>query len=70
MQNYQENVFSNVPFKKFELFNIPTYNYRKTDSPAIISFVCFENFEIDLRTSVVESNLSQVTEPFGFCQEI
>ena len=66
LQNYQKNVFSSVPFKKFELSNPPTYNYRKTDSAAIISFVCFENFEIGLRASVVESHLSKVTETFGF----
>ena len=27
----------------------------------------FENFEIGLRVSVVESYLSKVTETFGFC---
>ena len=70
LQNYQENVFRSVPFKKFELSNPPTYNYRKTDSAANISFVCFENFKIGLRASVVESHLSKVTETFGFCREI
>ena len=48
LQNYQKNVFSSVPFKKFELSNPPTYNYRKTDSAANISFVCFKNFKIGL----------------------
>ena len=67
LQNYQKNVFSSVPFKKFELPNPSTYNYKKIDSAAIISFVCFENFEIDLRVSVVESHLSKVTETFEFC---
>ena len=57
LQNYQKNVFSSVPFKKFELSNPPTYNYKKTDSAAIISFLCFENFKIGLRAYVVESHL-------------
>ena len=70
LENYQKNVFSSVPFKKFELANPPTLNYRKTDSTADISFVCFENFKIGLRTSVVVSHLSKVTETFGFCTEI
>ena len=26
LKNYQENVFSSVPFKKIELSNPPTYN--------------------------------------------
>ena len=52
LQNYQENVFSSFPFKRFELSNPPTYNYRKTDSATIISFVCFETFEIGLTVSV------------------
>ena len=56
LENYQKNVFSSVPFKKFELSNPPTYNYRKTDSAANNSFVCVENFKIGLRSSVVESN--------------
>ena len=70
LQNYQKNVFSSVSFEKFELSNPPTYNYRKTNSVANISFVCLENFKIDLRASVVESHLSKVTETFGFCREI
>ena len=37
LQNYQKNVFNSVPFKKFELFNPPTYNYKKTDSAGNIS---------------------------------
>ena len=69
LDNYQKNVFGSVPFKKFELSNPPIYNYRKTDSPANISFAFFENFKIGLRTSVVESHLSKVTETFGPCQE-
>ena len=64
MQNYQKNVFSSIPFKEFELFNPPTH------SAAVIFFVCFENFKIGLRASVVESHLSKVTETFGFCREI
>ena len=68
LENYQKNVFSSVSFKKFELSNPPTYNYRKTDSAGNISFVCFENFKIGLRESVVESHLSKVTETFGFCR--
>ena len=48
LKNYQKNVCSSVPFKKFELSNPPTYNYAKTDSAANISFVCFENFKIGL----------------------
>ena len=63
-------IISSVPFKKFELSNRPTYNYRKTDPAAIISFICFENFEIGSRASVVESHLSKVTETFEFCREI
>ena len=66
----RKNVFSSVPFKKFELSNPPTYNYRKTDSSANVSFVCFENFKIGLRASVVESHLGKATETFGFCREI
>ena len=56
LENYQK-----------KLSNQPTYNYRKTDSTANISFVCFENFKNGLRASVVESRLSKVTETFGFC---
>ena len=52
------------------LSNPPTYNYRKTDSVANVSFVCFENFKIGLRASVVESHLSKAAETFGFCREI
>ena len=70
LENYQKNVFSSAPFKKFELSNPLNYNYRKIDSPANISFVCFENFKIGLRASVMESHLSTVTETFGFWQEI
>ena len=70
LQNYQKNVFSSVPFKKLELSNTPNYNYRKTDFVAIVSIVYFENFEIGLRVSVVESHLSKVTETFRFCREI
>ena len=70
LQNYQKSVFSSVPFKKFELSNTPTNNYRKTDSAAIISFVRFKNFEIGLRAFVVESHLSKVTETFGLRREI
>ena len=29
LENYQENVFSNVSFKQFELSNPSTYNYTK-----------------------------------------
>ena len=65
LENYQKNVFSSVPFEKFELSNPPTNNYRKTDSLENISFVCFENFKIGLRASVVESHLSKVTETWG-----
>ena len=70
MENYQKNVFSSVPFEKFELSYPPTYNYRKTDSVANISFVCFENFKIGLRASAVESHLSKVTETFENCREV
>ena len=70
LQNYQKNISSSVPFKKFELSNPPTYKYRKTDSAAFISFVCFENLKIGLRASMVESHLSKVPETFGFCREI
>ena len=59
LKNYQKNVFSSVPFKKFELSNPPTDNYAKTDSAANISFVCFENFKIGRRASVVESYISK-----------
>ena len=53
LKNYQKNVFSSVPFKKFELFNPPTYNYSKTDSAANIPFVCFENFKIGRRGGII-----------------
>ena len=69
LENYQKTVFISVPFKKFELSNPPTHNYKKNDSAANISFVFFENFEIGLRASVVESHLSKVTETFGFGRE-
>ena len=39
LENYQKNVFSSVPFEKFELSNPPTYNYLKTNSSTNISFV-------------------------------
>ena len=45
----------------------PSYNCRKTDFAENIFFVFFENFKIGLRTSVVESHLSKITETFGFC---
>ena len=70
LENYQKNVFSSVLFKKFELSNLPTYSYKKTDSAATISLVCLKNFKIGLRASVVESHLSKATETFGFCREI
>ena len=70
LENYQKNVFTSVPFKKFKLSNPPTYNYRKTDPAANISFFCFENSKIGLRASVVEPHLSKVTETFGFCRKI
>ena len=70
LENYQGNVFSSVPFKKIELSKPPTCNCRKADSTANISFVCFENFKISLRTSVVEAHLSKVTKTSGFCREI
>ena len=68
LKNYQKNVFSSAPFKKFELSNPPTYSYAKTDSGANISFVLrILKFE---RASLVESYLSKVAETFGFCREI
>ena len=67
LRNYKKNVFSGVPFKKFELSNLPTYNYAKTDSAADVSFVCLKNFKTGWRVSVVESYLSDITENFGFC---
>ena len=70
LENYQKNVFSSVPFEKFGLSNPSTYNCRKTDSVVNITFVCFENFKIGLRASVVESHLSKVTDTFGFCREV
>ena len=70
LENYQKNVFSSVLFKKFELSSPPTYNCKKTDSAATISFVCFKNFKIGLSASVVESHLSKATDIFGFCREI
>ena len=70
LQNYQKNIFSSVPLKKIKPFNPPTYNYKKTNSTAVVFFVCFENFKIGLRPSAVESHLSKVTETFGFCREI
>ena len=70
LENYQKNVFSSIPFKKIELSNPPTYNYRKADYTANISFVYFENFKFGLRASVDELQLSKVTETFGFCREI
>ena len=51
LQNYQKNVLSSIHFKIFELSNPPSYNYRKTDSAANISFVSFENFKIGLRAN-------------------
>ena len=70
LKNYQKNVFSSAPFKKFELSNPLTYSYAKIDSAANISSVCFENFKTGRRVSVAESYLSKVTEIFGFCREI
>ena len=29
LENYYKNIFSSVPFKKFELSNLPTYNYNE-----------------------------------------
>ena len=63
-------VFSSVPFKKLELSNPPTYNNSKTDSTANISFACFQNFKIGLRSSVVESFFPKVTETQGFCNSV
>ena len=70
LKSYQKNVFSSVSFKKFELSYPLIYNYAKTDSAANISFVCFENFKIGRRASMVESYLTKDTETFGFCREI
>ena len=67
LENYQKNVFSSVPFEKFKLSNPPTYNYLKTDSSTNISFVCFHNFKIGCRASVVESLFRKVTKTSGFC---
>ena len=70
LEKYQKNVFSSVPFKKVELSKPPTYNNSKIDSTANISFVCFENFQIAWRASVVESLFSKVTETSGFCNSV
>ena len=70
LKNYQKNIFSSVAFKKFELSNPLSHSYVKTDSGTSISFVCFENFKIGWRASVVESYLSKLTENFVFCREI
>ena len=69
LKNYQKNIFTSVPSKKFKLSYPPSYNYSETESATYISTVCFENFKIGWRASVVESYLSKVTETFGFCRE-
>ena len=69
-ENYQKNVFSSAPFKKFELSDPPTYDYTRTDSVANISFVCFKNIKGGWRVSLVESHLSKVMKTFVFCREI
>ena len=63
----KKNIFSSVPFKILELSNPPSYKNSKTDSTENISFVCFENFKIGWRASVVESHFNKVAKTVGFC---
>ena len=70
LKSYQKNVFSSVPFKKLEQYNPSTSNNSKADSTANISFVCFENFKVGLRSSVVESLFSKVTETSESCNSV
>ena len=43
-ENSQKKVLSSVPFKQFDLLNLPTYNHTESDSAAKISRECSENF--------------------------
>ena len=45
LKNYQRNVFSSDPFKKFELSNPLTYDYTENCVHHKYSFVCSENFQ-------------------------
>ena len=70
LENYQKNVFSGALFKKLELSNPFTYNNSKTHSTANISFVCFENFKIGWRASVVESLFNKIAGTPRFCNSV
>ena len=61
-----KNVFNSVPFKKLELPIHPFMNMPKTDSTAIVSFVCSEKLQNSWRASVVESRFSKVRETSAF----
>ena len=43
-RKFQKNVLSSVPFKQFDLSNLPTYNRTEAGSTAKISRECCENF--------------------------
>ena len=61
-----KNVFSSVPFKKFELPNPPTYNCTENWLHRKCSFCLFK---IAGRASVVESHFRKVTET-TFCNSV
>ena len=70
LKNLNCPIYPPITIGKLTPPNLPTYNYRKTDSAEIVFFACFENFKIGLRASAVESHLSKETETFRFCREI
>ena len=43
---------------------------RKLNSTANISFACFENFKIGLRSSATKSLFNEVAETPGFCNSV
>ena len=48
----------------------PSPTNSKADSIANISFPCFENFKIGLRSSAAKSLFNEVAETSGFCNSV
>ena len=71
LENYQKNIFISVPFKKFELSNLPAYNYSKNWlHRKCFLFYAPRIFEIAVRASVVQPLFSKVMEKSVFCDSV
>ena len=66
LENYYKNIFSSVPFKKFELSNLQ----RKLAPPQVFPLYAPRIFEIAVRVSVVQSLFSKVMEASVFCGSV